>query len=186
MKKNSQLPLTKGLPIRNYKRSLLEMVLNSQQEEENVSESIRLELTRMETKLDTKMDVIISMLSSMSGVKNTKSAPDLTTSEISYLRGLTTRQHCVAQMLLQGSLNKDIANVMQVSENTAKLHVRAVCMKANVRSRSEASLIYKRIVDNIDPEEYLQLSRGLPIDWFVNLQDPDPYFHLYEPFRKAG
>ena len=164
----------------------MEMVLNSQlYEEENVSESIRLELTRMETKLDTKMDVIISMLSTMSGVKNTKSAPDLTTSEIAYLRGLTTRQHCVAQMLLQGSLNKDIANVMDISENTAKLHVRAVCMKANVRSRSEASMIYQRIVDNISPEEYQQLSRGLPIDWYINLQDPDPHFHLYEPFRKS-
>jgi hypothetical protein len=77
---------------------------------------------------------------------------------------------------------------MGVGENTVKVHVRAVCKKADVKARGQAAMIFQKILEKVDEEEYLLLAKGLPIDWFA-LYDTDvvdPYFYLYKPFRDKG
>lgn len=151
-----------------------------------ITEALRLELQRIETKIDTKLDIILQFLTGR--LETAPPRPDTpTSSEIALLRSMTPRQHIVAQLLVMGWLNRDISELMEIGENTVKLHVRAVCKKADVKTRGQAAMIYKSIMDRVHPDEYLMLSGGLPVGWAMSLKpnEPDPYRPLYEP-RKGG
>ena len=194
----TQPPLTNDVRKRNFTKRVGDKPTVSNREgshlmeEQMTTESMRLDLQRMETKLDTKLDILIQLVSRLgnnNGVATANLDKDAASaSEISYLRSLTSRQHAVAQMLTQGLLNRDIAQVMCVGENTVKVHVRAVCKKADVKSRGQAAMIFQQIVEKVDEQEYILLSKGLPLDWFASYDTEldDPYFHLYKPFRDKG
>jgi len=53
---------------------------------------------------------------------------------------LTPREREVLQLLGQGLTNKDIGRTLYIAEGTVKLHVRRVCKKLEVRTRTEAAL----------------------------------------------
>jgi DNA-binding NarL/FixJ family response regulator len=53
---------------------------------------------------------------------------------------LTPRQHEVLELLVQGKSNRDIAEVMGLSENTVKVHLAAIFRALGVSSRTEALL----------------------------------------------
>jgi DNA-binding NarL/FixJ family response regulator len=53
---------------------------------------------------------------------------------------LTPRQHEVLELLVQGKSNRDIAEVMGLSENTVKVHLAAIFRVLGVSSRTEALL----------------------------------------------
>ncbi len=58
---------------------------------------------------------------------------------------LTTRELDVLQQLSQGRSNKDIARRLQITEGTAKTHVKAILTKLDAISRTEAvALAHKR------------------------------------------
>ena len=170
--------LTNELRIGNYGS-----VQTETEGEKMTNDNLRYEIAR----LDAKLDIIINTLmngasgSSQSGTTNT-----ISTSEIALMRSLTTKQHCALQMLTRGSRNQDIAHVLDVAENTVKLHVRAVCKKMGVKNRQQAATVAHDIYRNIDSNEYMQLSGGIPLDWADNLRDGqvDPYQPLYAPTRK--
>ena len=150
-----------------------------------ITDAFRLELQRIETKIDTKLDIILQLLTGR--IDQSPPRPDTpTSSEIALIRSMTPRQHIVAQLLVMGWLNRDISELMDIGENTVKLHVRAVCKKADVKTRGQAAMIYKSIMDRVDPSEYMMLAGGLPVDWAISLQngEPDPYRPLYEPRRE--
>lgn len=52
---------------------------------------------------------------------------------------LTDRELEVLQYLARGFANKEIAAVLNISQNTVKAHVRQILAKLNVRSRAEAA-----------------------------------------------
>ncbi len=53
---------------------------------------------------------------------------------------LTPREREVLALVAQGLKNKEIAGMLYISEATAKVHVRKICQKLGVRTRTEAAL----------------------------------------------
>ena len=147
-------------------------------------ENLRYEIVR----LDAKLDIIINHLMNNNGSSSTtRPHTNLKTGDIDLLRQMTTKQHCTLQMVTQGKRNQDIAAVLDVAENTVKLHVRAVCKKMGVKNRQQAATVAHDIYNNIDAEEYERLSGGIPLGWAHHLKEgvPDPYAPLYAPTRKV-
>lgn len=54
--------------------------------------------------------------------------------------GLSERETQILQCLLQGDSNKMIANRLDITEATVKVHVKAVLKKINVRNRTQAAI----------------------------------------------
>jgi DNA-binding NarL/FixJ family response regulator len=54
---------------------------------------------------------------------------------------LSEREKEVLTYLLDGSSNKEIANVLNLQEVTIKLHVRGICRKLGAKNRTQAALI---------------------------------------------
>ena len=81
------------------------------------------------------------------------------------LHGFTTKQHGVMQMLCRSAGNADIARRFNISENTAKIHVRTVAKRLGVSTRPEIVLKVLPAWKEIDEESYQLLTKGLPKDW---------------------
>ena len=82
-------------------------------------------------------------------------------------------------MLLRGADNQEIADRMEVTINTAKVHVRGIAKKLGVSTRSQIIWkVHKEMID-IDENGYMMLSGGLPKDWDENYSEPDPFYGLY-------
>ncbi|MBT2970417.1 MAG: two-component system response regulator NarL [Candidatus Thiodiazotropha sp. (ex Ctena orbiculata)] len=56
------------------------------------------------------------------------------------ISSLTTREREILQCIAQGQSNKQIANVLQISEGTVKVHVKHLLKKLNLHSRTEAAV----------------------------------------------
>lgn len=54
-----------------------------------------------------------------------------------YAEGLSRRELAVCALLAEGRANKEIADALCISENTAKTHIRHIYRKLDVRNRSE-------------------------------------------------
>tara|TARA_R110000851_G_scaffold45939_3_gene112149 strand:- start:1167 stop:1775 length:609 start_codon:yes stop_codon:yes gene_type:complete len=163
----------------------LNRTTNSTIEEDNSvmsNTNIRFELARMEAKIDILTGLILKSDSSnsdqrMSGA--TQAA--ITASEQALMRSMTTKQHVTAQLLVDGWSNKEIAGVINIGENTVKLHVRAVCKKVGTKTRGQAAMIISDIMERMEPSEYKRTSGGLPLDWgrTLNVELEDHYAALY-------
>ena len=55
---------------------------------------------------------------------------------------LTERELDVLHELAQGLSNKQIASVLNISEQTVKVHIRNLLRKLNVRSRVAATILF--------------------------------------------
>jgi DNA-binding CsgD family transcriptional regulator len=156
-----------------------------------MNDNLRLDIARLEAKLD----VIITMLSARSTSAHQDgvvpiTAPIQTTAlnvaEAALLRFITTKQHCTSQLVMRGWKNKEIAELMSVSENTVKLHVSAISKKMGVKTRGQIAITLKDILDRTTEGEYESASKGLPITWAdtVEIGKSDPLAPLYAPQRK--
>lgn len=63
------------------------------------------------------------------------------TADMSKLQSLTRRQREVLQLLGQGRTNMDIADTMDLSERTVRIHVSAILKALGLRNRTQAALI---------------------------------------------
>jgi DNA-binding CsgD family transcriptional regulator len=122
---------------------------------------------------------------------NTDTALPLTTAsdefEPKLLAMLTTKQHVAMQMLIAGKSNAEIAERFGVTENGAKVYVRAIYKKFGVNTRSQAVMAVYDEWDKVDDGRYLALSRGVPKDWvktcLVGSVEDDPYRRLYQALQ---
>ncbi|MBI4986969.1 MAG: response regulator transcription factor [Rhodocyclales bacterium] len=58
--------------------------------------------------------------------------------------GLTAAQMRVLELLTQGKTNRQIAEMLGVTEGTVKIHVSAIFKALNVSNRSQALLVANR------------------------------------------
>ena len=145
--------------------------------------TLKFELARMEAKIDILTALV--MRSDNKEVINSIDKPS-TASEHALCRSMTIKQHVTVQLLILGCANKDIAKIINIGENTVKLHVRAVCKKVGCKTRGQAALVMSEILTRMDPSEYERSSGGLPVDWASNLSDhsTDKYAALYRTVDK--
>lgn len=61
------------------------------------------------------------------------------------LARLTNRQSEVLRLIAQGKTNKDISRLLEVSENTVKVHVTAVLKALGVANRTQAVIVAQRL-----------------------------------------
>lgn len=153
----------------------------------DMNENIRLDIARLEAKLD----VLIQMISNKNAATDQEvfsegSHSQLTISEAALLRRLTTKQHCVAQLLVKGWKNADIGELMGVSENTIKLHVSATGKKMDLKNRGSIAVAFRDICAKASSGEYEAASGGIPMNWADNARIgmDDPLAPLYAPQNK--
>lgn len=70
------------------------------------------------------------------------SANGLARRKIPFFSILTERELDVLHELAQGLSNKQIASVLNISEQTVKVHIRNLLRKLNVRSRVAATILF--------------------------------------------
>ena len=84
---------------------------------------------------------------------------------VSALAKMTPKMHGALQCVLMGQSNADIADRFDVTESTAKVYVRSVAMKLNVKTRSEIVTKALKTFEGLTDVEYLELSGGIPKSW---------------------
>ena len=145
----------------------------------NTNSSLRFELARLEAKLDIITNLLLQQGKNATVTSDASST--VSPAELSLLRTMTAKQHITAQLLIEGWANKNIGDVLNIAENTVKLHVRAVCKKVGTKTRGQAALVMHDILERVDPTEYARSSGGIPIDWARTYDPnvPDQYEALY-------
>lgn len=126
------------------------------------------EIERLKTTCDLLTSSLIPILKGMdtriersaSIIKDNKS-----------LSTFTLKQHATLQMLMLGYTNKEIADVLEVQESTAKVHLRSIMAKTNTKNRQEAVAMYRQLTTGLDAEQY-EMYTGLPKDWAIH---PEQY-----------
>ena len=97
---------------------------------------------------------------------------------------LTVKQHVALQMLLVGRANSEIAERFGVTENGAKVYVRAIYKKFGVHTRSQAVMAVVDEFQAITDRWYEAISKGIPknwsSEWLTKPVEDDPYKALYQ------
>jgi len=94
---------------------------------------------------------------------------------------MTPKQHAVMQMLLRGASNHEISERFNVSENTVKIHVKAIMDKLGVRKRSLIVLNMRSAFNDIAEDQYVAmttLSKRWDLEW--SSKDRRINKHLYK------
>ena len=146
---------------------------------ENENVEVRRQLDRIEAKLD----VVISLSGRgfVEAIKPEAGKQSTDKNGVLVLKQMTPRQHATLQLLIAGWSNGKIASVLGVGENTVKVHVRALCDKLGMNNRSQVGIKGYELLSTIPPDDYKDVSGGLPKDWAATLIDgeKDPYSHVY-------
>lgn len=71
------------------------------------------------------------------------------------LAQLTPQQYNVLSLIADGQLNKQIAGVLDIKENTVKKHVSAILLQLGVYNRTQAGLVYQQLM--LAPQENVSL-----------------------------
>lgn len=67
------------------------------------------------------------------------------------LAQLTPQQYTVLSLVADGQLNKQIAGILDIKENTVKKHVSAILLQLGVYNRTQAGLAYQQLM--LAPQE---------------------------------
>ncbi len=62
------------------------------------------------------------------------------------LAQLTPQQYTVLSLVADGQLNKQIAGILNIKENTVKKHVSAILLQLGVYNRTQAGLVYQQLM----------------------------------------
>jgi DNA-binding NarL/FixJ family response regulator len=71
------------------------------------------------------------------------------------LAQLTPQQYTVLSLVADGQLNKQIAGILNIKENTVKKHVSAILLQLGVYNRTQAGLVYQQLM--LAPQENVSL-----------------------------
>jgi len=147
------------------------------------NDTLRYDLARLEAKLDIITNLLLTNSANSHASEGSGTmAAKLNAAELALLRSLTPKQHATSQGLIMGWMNKSIGTVMNIGENTVKLHVRAVCKKIGCKTRGQAAMVLNDIIEKVSDKDYRQLSGGIPADWARNydFNADDQYAPIYK------
>ncbi|MBL4764633.1 MAG: response regulator transcription factor [Colwellia sp.] len=71
------------------------------------------------------------------------------------LAQLTPQQYTVLSLVADGQLNKQIAGILEIKENTVKKHVSAILLQLGVYNRTQAGLVYQQLM--LAPQENVSI-----------------------------
>ncbi len=71
------------------------------------------------------------------------------------LAKLTPQQYTVLTLVADGQLNKQIAGILDIKENTVKKHVSAILLQLGVYNRTQAGLAYQQLM--LAPQENVNI-----------------------------
>ncbi|MDO8912276.1 MAG: LuxR C-terminal-related transcriptional regulator [Phenylobacterium sp.] len=136
-------------------------------------------IARLEQTVDSQQQMIAALMQR----RSEGGAPAAASVAAGLLTRLTTKQHAALQMLMAGRGNSDIASRFGVTENGAKVYVRAIAKKAGVNTRSQIVMAVYDEMQAIEAATYQIISRGLPkawaAEWLEKDVKEDPYAKLY-------
>jgi RNA polymerase sigma factor (sigma-70 family) len=78
-------------------------------------------------------------------INNNQQASELSSRQRDALESLTPRQRDVIRMVCDGANNKNIADVLDISERTVKTHLSTIFTKLGVQSRLHLALMFKEV-----------------------------------------
>lgn len=67
------------------------------------------------------------------------------------MQGLTARQTDILRELANGRSNREIADMLFISEDTVRTHIKTLFSRLNVKNRTQASKIYLQYKDGLQP-----------------------------------
>lgn len=103
------------------------------------------------------------------------------------LAKMSPKQHVTLQMVMDVRDNREIAEVVGVQENSAKMYVKNVSSKMGLKFRGDVMVKAERLMKLVNEDEYLRMSKGIPKHWWRDRVEgePDPYAEIYKKPRKA-
>lgn len=118
--------------------------------------------------MEAQMAMLIQMIG---GKQNNDRSTMRGNDDCTLMREFTPKQHAVIQMIWQGFSTEDMANMLEVSEATIKVHIRGVMRRASLKTRAQIAMKAERCMREMSDEEYKRTS-GIPKDW---CERPDNY-----------
>jgi|TARA_R110000744_G_scaffold31350_2_gene73800 DNA-binding CsgD family transcriptional regulator len=155
--------------------------------------SLEMKVKLMESRMATDMATILEMLgsgfqSAEIEAENNKAEDGRRQAEFRIiLSKMTPKQHVAMQMVMAVCENSEIAEVVGVEENSAKMYVRNISAKMGLRFRADVREETKKLMEYISDDEYLKMSKGIPKHWWRDrLPDKeDIYAPIYKKPRKS-
>ena len=142
-------------------------------------ESVNVRLTAMEMiqhRIMNRLDEVYELL------QEAKRQEEADSQSAEILDSFSIKGHVAVQMVMAGKSNRDIAEVLEISEDGAKVHVRSVAKKLHVSTRSQIVNKLAPLLTGLPDAVYQKASGGLPKNW-ISLPEAgtpeDPYRELY-------
>ncbi len=156
--------------------------------------ALEMKIKFMEARMTSDMSSMMELFSSPVATaeiaaENNKEAATLELAEFRIqLSKMTPKQHVSLQMVIGLCDNSDIARVVGVRENSAKMYVKNVSAKLGLRFRGDVREKARRLLEEVSDVEYIKMSGGIPKDWWVNRDDKkvDKYAAIYQKARSIS
>lgn len=110
-------------------------------------------------RIEAKLDVLIS-----ASLQLTNPQP---TDAVKTALSFTPKQHAVIQMVWHNKSTDDMAEAMDVSISTIKVHIRGIMRKTGYKTRAQIAMLADEMM-SIPSEAYRRQS-GIPKDWCENM-----------------
>jgi DNA-binding CsgD family transcriptional regulator len=95
---------------------------------------------------------------------------------------MTIKQHAAYQLVMAGKSNREIADVLHVSESTAKTYVYRLMKHFEVNNRAQLMLKTKSHWDALDAGKYQSIA-GLRKDWANSIREDEPVLGMLRSRR---
>lgn len=144
--------------------------------------ALEVRLKFLEGRTSSDMAAIVEMMGAQGAVDgaNNKEVKEEELAEFRIqLARMTPKQHVTLQMVIGYIENEEIGKVIGSSVNSAKMIVKNISVKMGLSARGEVREKARRLLMEVDAAEYLRMSKGIPLNWWAEREEPDRYAPIY-------
>ena len=172
----------------------MEVTVNDNKTLEARIGALEMKVKFLEARMASDMSSMMELFSSPAATaeiisENNKEAASLALAEFRIqLSKMTAKQHVALQMVIGLCENAEIARVVGVRENSAKMYVKNVSAKLGLRFRGDVREKARRLLEEVSDVEYIKMSGGIPKDWWISRDDKkvDKYAAIYQKARSIS